>query len=115
MTVGVHAEDGEIIGRLVAEARAAGRTAPLDHCLTRPTESETVAVAAAVELALATGARFHVFHASTPETVRILDAAKAAGADVTAETCPHYLVLDDADMAALGARGKINPPLRSAG
>lgn len=115
VTVGVHAEDGEIIGRLVAEARAAGRTAPLDHCLTRPTESETVAVAAAVELALATGARFHLFHASTPETVRILDAAKAAGADVTAETCPHYLVLDDADMAVLGARGKINPPLRSAG
>lgn len=113
VTIGVHAEDGEIIGALVASARAAGRTAPIDHCLTRPTESETVAVAAAVALAAATRAPFHIFHASTPETVALLSAARAAGADVTAETCPHYLVLDESMMDDLGALGKINPPLRS--
>ncbi|MFT4212867.1 MAG: dihydroorotase family protein [Microbacterium sp.] len=113
VTIGVHAEDGEIIGALVAAAIAAGRTSPIDHCRSRPTESETIAVAAGAYLAAATGARFHVFHASTPETAAVLVAARAAGADVTSETCPHYLVVDETDMARLGARGKINPPLRA--
>jgi allantoinase len=115
VVIGVHAEDGEIIGALVAGAKAAGRVRPIDHCRSRPTESETVAVAAGLQLAVATGAPFHIFHTSTPEAVALVRAARAAGADVTAETCPHYLVLDETDMDRLGAQAKINPPLRSPG
>jgi allantoinase len=112
--VGVHAEDGEIIGALVAAARAAGRTAPIDHVRSRPPVSETSSVALGLELAAAAGARFHIFHASLPRTVDLVADAAARGLDATLETCPHYLVLTEDDMERLGARGKINPPLRTA-
>ena len=112
--VGVHAEDGEIIGALVAAAKAAGRTAPIDHVRSRPPVSETSSVALGLELASAAGARFHIFHASLPATVDLVEASAGRGLDATLETCPHYLVLTEDDMERLGARGKINPPLRTA-
>ncbi|QHC74671.1 dihydroorotase family protein [Rathayibacter sp. VKM Ac-2805] len=112
--VGVHAEDGEIIGALVAAARAAGRTAPLDHVRSRPPVSETSSVALGLELASAAGVPFHIFHASLPGTVELVTASAARGLDATLETCPHYLVLTEDDMERLGALGKINPPLRTA-
>lgn len=112
VVVGVHAEDGEIIGSLVAEALAGGSTRPVDHCLTRPPVSETASVALGLSIARAVGAPFHVFHVSLPESIDLIEAARSAGQDVSAETCPHYLLLSEDDMEALGARGKINPPLR---
>jgi allantoinase len=66
------------------------------------------------DLAAAAGARFHIFHASLPRTVDLVADAAARGLDATLETCPHYLVLTEDDMERLGARGKINPPLRTA-
>jgi allantoinase len=113
LVVGVHAEDGEIIRGLVATAKAEGRTRPIDHCLTRPPVSETASVALGLMIARAAAAPFHIFHASLPETVALVSAARAAGDDVSLETCPHYLLFSQEDMAQLGPLGKINPPLRS--
>ena len=78
--------------------------------------SETAAVALALELALAAaaGVRFHVYHASVPRSFELVAAYRALGVQATAETCPHYLLLAEADMDRLGALGKINPPLRAA-
>ncbi len=64
-----------------------------------------------VWLARKTGAKFHVCHVSAKESVDIIRKAKRDGADVTCETAPHYLILDDSDLREDG-RFKMNPPLR---
>lgn len=112
LPVGLHAEDGEIIAD--ALARWSGPPRPAAHCATRPPVSETAAVAAALELAAATGVHLHIYHASLPRTFELVAGARAGGQLVTAETCPHYLLLSEHDMDRLGPFGKINPPLRPA-
>ena len=76
-------------------------------------ESEWVQIARDLELAKKTGCPYHVCHISTKESVEIIRKAKAEGVDVTCETGPHYLIMDDSDLQEDG-RFKMNPPLRSA-
>jgi len=76
-------------------------------------ESEWAQIARDLELAKKTGCRYHVCHISTKESVEIIRRAKAEGVDVTCETGPHYLIMDDSDLQEDG-RFKMNPPLRSA-
>lgn len=111
-TVGVHAEDGEIIDYLLDRYRAEDRTYPQAHCETRPPVSESVAVLKALELAAETGVRLHLYHTSLARCFNLVEAFRSFGACATAETCPHYLLLAQEDMDELGAYGKINPPLR---
>ena len=75
-------------------------------------ESEWRPIARDVRLALETGCSYHVCHISCKESVDIIRKAKKAGADVTCETAPHYLLLDENDLQEDG-RFKMNPPLRS--
>ncbi len=79
-----------------------------------PSESEWAPIARDVELARETGCRYHVCHVSTRESVDIIRRAKASGVDITAETCPHYLLLCQDDLQDEG-RFKMNPPLRDRG
>ncbi len=110
----VHAEDDALIGTLVARARAARRTAAIHHARTRPPRSEERAVRRVIELARAAGAALHVAHLSTAGAVDAVAAAQAAGADVSAETCPQYLWLDEALLARRdGRRYLCTPPLRT--
>ncbi len=66
-----------------------------------------------LELAAETGCPYHVCHISTKESVALIREAKRSGVDVTCETGPHYLVLDDSFLQEDG-RFKMNPPLRDA-
>ena len=75
-------------------------------------ESEWVQIARDLELVRQIGCAYHVCHISTKESVDIIRKAKAEGLDVTCETGPHYLILDDSDLQEDG-RFKMNPPLRS--
>jgi len=75
-------------------------------------ESEYVQIERDLRLVEETGCKYHVCHISTKESVDLIRAAKARGLDVTCETGPHYLVLDDSDLQEDG-RFKMNPPLRS--
>jgi len=75
-------------------------------------KSEWGPIARDVELAGETGCAYHVCHVSCKESVQIIREAKAAGIDVTCETGPHYLVLDDSCLKEDGW-WKMNPPLRS--
>jgi allantoinase len=68
----------------------------------------------ALEFALETGVRIHIYHASLARSFELAARYRQQGAWVTAETCTHYLCLSEDDMARLGAKGKINPPLRAA-
>ena len=74
-------------------------------------ESEWAQIARDLELVRETGCSYHVCHISTKESVDLIRRAKAEGLDVTCETGPHYLVMDDSDLQEDG-RFKMNPPLR---
>ncbi|MBE6967917.1 MAG: dihydroorotase [Ruminococcaceae bacterium] len=76
-------------------------------------ESEWRQVERDLRLAADTGCKYHVCHISTKESVALIREAKSAGVDVTCETAPHYLTLDDGCLQEDG-RFKMNPPLRSA-
>ena len=65
-----------------------------------------------LELAAATGCGYHVCHVSCKESVALLREAKKSGVDVTWETAPHYLLLDDSQLTDDG-RFRMNPPIRS--
>jgi len=75
-------------------------------------ESEWGQIARDLELVRETGCAYHVCHISTKESVALIRKAKAEGLDVTCETAPHYLILDDTCLEEDG-RFKMNPPLRS--
>ena len=74
-------------------------------------ESEWMQIARDIELVKETGVKYHVCHISTKESVDIIRKAKADGVDITCETGPHYLVMDDSMLEEDG-RFKMNPPLR---
>ncbi|MBE6758110.1 MAG: dihydroorotase [Ruminococcaceae bacterium] len=76
-------------------------------------ESEWGPIARDLKLAKETGCAYHVCHVSAKESVDLIRRAKADGVDVTCETAPHYLVMDDGDLQEDG-RFKMNPPLRAA-
>ena len=75
-------------------------------------ESEWKQVERDIALAKETGEAYHVCHISAKETVELIRQAKKDGVNITCETGPHYLILDDSDLKEEG-RFKMNPPLRS--
>ena len=75
-------------------------------------ESEYGQIIRDLELVKEVGVDYHVCHVSTKESVEAIRRAKAEGVNVTCETGPHYLLLDDSDLLEDG-RFKMNPPLRS--
>ena len=74
-------------------------------------ESEWGQIARDLQLVKETGCAYHVCHVSAKESVALIRKAKAEGLNVTCETAPHYLVMDDSDLQEDG-RFKMNPPLR---
>ena len=74
-------------------------------------ESEWGQIARDLELVKETGCAYHVCHISTKESVDIIRKAKAEGVNVTCETGPHYLVMNDMQLQEEG-RFKMNPPIR---
>ncbi len=111
---GVHSENDEIVRALIAAERAAARHDPLAHARSRPPEAETEAIGRCLELARATGVRLHLCHVTVGRGVELARRAREDGVDVSAETCPHYLVLDESELERRGGEAKINPPLRPA-
>ncbi len=75
-------------------------------------ESEYAQIARDLKLCEEIGCAYHVCHISTKESVALIREAKARGVDVTCETAPHYLVMDDSNLREEG-RFKMNPPLRA--
>ena len=74
--------------------------------------SEYEQIARDIKLAEETGCPYHVCHISTKESVRIIREAKARGVDITCETAPHYLIMNDMQLQEEG-RFRMNPPIRS--
>jgi len=110
----VHAENDAITAALAREAVAAGRTGIRDYLASRPVIAELEAIGRAIALAADTRCPLHVVHVSSGAGVALVAEARARGVDVTCETCPHYLVLDEDDAVRLAAVAKCAPPLRPA-
>ncbi|WP_040948467.1 dihydroorotase [Gorillibacterium massiliense] len=110
MPVIAHCEDNSLVeGAAVTEGAFARK-----HGLKGiPNESEAIHVGRDILLAEATGVHYHVCHVSTEQSVRLIRQAKAIGIHVTAEVCPHHLVLSDEDIPGMDANWKMNPPLRT--
>lgn len=111
--ISFHAENDDIVRRLSARLESNGVPDPSAHSAARPPVAETEAVGRALELALATGVRVHIVHATVERAFTLVSRAQSDGVDATAETCLHYLLLDESELDRQGARAKINPPLRS--
>ncbi len=108
----VHAENDDMLQDGLARMAAAGRKDPLAHAECRPPIVEIEAVERAILLARASGARLHIAHASTADSVRAVARARGAGAEISCETCPQYLVMDLDDLQRLGPWARCAPAIR---
>jgi allantoinase len=113
LPVAVHAESDTLTRKLAGERLAHGLTSIRDWLDSRPIEAELDAIRRAADLAGETGCKLHVVHVSCGEGVAVIAAARQRGADVSCETCPHYLTLTEDDVFQLGAVAKCAPPLRT--
>jgi allantoinase len=80
----------------------------------RPVTAETEAVRFLIGLARDSGLRVHVVHVSASETIDLIDAARAEGIRMTAETCPHYLGFAAEEIPDGATEYKCAPPIREA-
>ena len=114
LPVAIHNEDQELVEKLSAEARAAGRTDPIMHCRTRPPLAESMADLDIFEMALETGAHVHIAHSSIARGFDLAEQFRGLGAKTTGEACIHYLCMTEDDIVRLKGFGKCNPPFRTA-
>ncbi|HYZ33895.1 MAG TPA: amidohydrolase family protein [Crenalkalicoccus sp.] len=110
----VHNEDQELVTRLTAAAKAAGRTDPIMHCRTRPPLAENLANLEIFEMALETGCHVHIAHSSLARGFDLAAQFRAWGARTSAEACIQYLCMTEEELPRLQGFGKCNPPFRTA-
>lgn len=109
----LHAENDVLCKSLAASLRTQGRNDSAAHGESRPNFAEEEAVNRAILLAREAGARISFAHISTSGALERIRHAKRQGWRVTAEACPHHLLLNEEVLLKVGPYGKINPPLRS--
>ncbi|WP_300035340.1 dihydropyrimidinase [uncultured Roseobacter sp.] len=111
----VHAENDAIIAQARDRLIRSGQTAPVHHAASRPEMAEIEAIERICRFAEYLGQPVMVFHVSTAGGAAAICAARARGAPVRAETCPHYLLMtaDVLDKPGLdGAKWMCSPPQR---
>src|SRR4051812_4216182 len=112
LLVAVHCEDEATIAVTTSHVRRDGRRDPRAWLESRPPGAERIAIVQLANAARAAKARIHVVHASSYDALTAIGAALADGADLTAETCPHYLTFTAADVDRVGPALKCAPPIR---
>jgi dihydropyrimidinase len=112
----MHAENGSVIDVIVQQALAEGKTAPIYHALTRPTQAEAEAVHRAIAMAEMAGVPVYIVHLSSEDALNQVREARDRGLPAFAETCPQYLLLsiedNMQDKGWDGAKYVFTPPLR---
>lgn len=107
-----HAEDAPLLASNLAAIVQSGKAGNDRFALWHDEAAELAALRRILGHAAALGTRVHIVHVTSPRGVALIDAAAAAGLDASGETCPHYLYLTDADIAARGAWLACAPPMR---
>jgi dihydroorotase len=105
-----HCEDPQLAGGVMN----AGVTSTRLGLPGVPAIAEELIIQRDIRLASVTGARLHIAHISTAEGVEMVRQAKRRGVRVTAEVCPHHLLLTDEACSTYDTNFKMNPPLRTA-
>lgn len=113
----LHAENDAAIAYLKNELVSSGKTEPAYHAVSRPSVTEVEAVTRALALAEISKANLYIVHLSTAGAIQEVRSAHRRGVHAFAETCPHYLLLDERELLRLdfeGAKFVCSPPLRNA-
>lgn len=116
VTVMVHAENADAIDVLQRQLVAAGKTGPYYHAVSRPPIVEAEATRRAIYLAQLADAPLYIAHVTCREAAEEIAAAHSKGQPVLGETCSHYLVLDESNLAKPdfeGAKYVCSPALRT--
>jgi allantoinase len=109
----IHAESDSTVNCLTEQMRSQGRKDPMAHYDSRPNFTEAEAVYDALLLSEVLGAKIHLVHVSTGEATDLLASAKHKGVNVSAETCPHYMLFTKEILNEKGPYAKYNPPART--
>ncbi len=110
LTVIDHCEDADLAkGGVMNE----GKLSALLGLKGIPRQAEYIVVGRNIALCELTGARLHLAHMSTKESVALVRQAKKRGLPITAETCPHYFTLTEEAVSGYDTNAKMNPPLRT--
>ncbi len=113
LPLGIHAENFTLCDHNVKKLIAQGITENESWEKARNVLAEKVAIQLCISFAEHTGARMHVVHLSSGSGAALIEEAKKRHLPVTAETCPHYLLLDGHEkLRELGSLAKIAPPMR---
>ena len=110
----VHNENDEVVRAHMERVRALGIRDYRAHSLSRPPIAEALASAEIYEIGASTGCHAHVVHCSIARGYELCEAYRNQGHQTSIEACIHYLTLsEEKDVARLGGKAKINPPIRS--
>lgn len=114
MVVTIHSEDNTIIQEKIKELKAEEKTAVFYHALSRPSISEIKAVESLIDICEKNNVGVHIVHVSSGYTAELIEDAKKRGVKITAETCPHYLMLNnDVYKGKNAPLFVMQPPLRT--
>jgi allantoinase len=109
---GFHAENDQILQHMIQKLKAEGRTDPRAHRDSRPVVSEVESVSRLITMARYNGAKIHIFHLSSGDGADTIAWGRSIGVDITAETGPHYLLMDDSQYDRVYNHLRMNPPVR---
>jgi len=110
LIIALHAEDEKIVKHNTQKYLQ--QTEFKYHSIIRSIEAATTAIALVIELTKIYNVKSYILHVSTKEELELIKQAKQNNLPIYAETCPHYLFLDDEMYDKLHGLGKMNPPLR---
>ena len=110
--ISIHAENADLMETLTNRVKKAGDLTYEGLLNARPNLAEETIVQTAISFAKNTNAKLHILHASAKETVDLVEQAQKAGYPITAETCPHYLFVNNDDYEKIGPMMKVYPPIR---
>jgi len=110
----VHCENGPVCDVLRSRAVERGHTSPVHHAASRPPRQEAEAVSRVIDIAALAGSPVYIVHVSCEQALSRIRAALSRGESVYSETCPQYLLLDEAALGKPhGERLICAPPLRA--
>lgn len=110
--IAIHAENSDLINHMTKKVRETGGNGYDDALRARPALAEHLTINTGIGLAKETGARLHILHVSSGDSVDIIKHAQDDGYPITAETCPHYLFLTNQDFEEKGSMMKVYPLVR---
>ena len=109
----VHAEDNDLAEEMIPKFLESGRTSAIYHAESKPPVVENTAMKNCINMVREIGGRLFIVHLTTKEGVEMVGQARAAGIDVLAETCTHYLAFTvDQLRHEDGIKWVCSPPLR---